>query len=60
MARCWRVPVPIAGDVERIESWVRVVTQLDFDPGDAIGPIDQMTLWELRRRLHELGGAPVK
>jgi WD40 repeat protein/serine/threonine protein kinase len=60
MARCWRVPAPIAGDAERIDCWVRVVTQLEFDDGDAIRPIDQMTLWELRRRLHELGGAPVK
>ena len=60
MARCWRVPTPIAGDVERIDCWIRVVTQLEFDDGDAIRPIDQMTLWELRRRLHELGGAPVK
>jgi eukaryotic-like serine/threonine-protein kinase len=60
MARCWRVPAPVAGDAERIDCWVRVVTKLEFDDGDAIRPIDQMTLWELRRRLHELGGAPVK
>jgi WD40 repeat protein/tRNA A-37 threonylcarbamoyl transferase component Bud32 len=60
IARCWRVPAPVAGDVERIDCWVRVVTQLEFDDGDAVRPIDQMTLWELRRRLHELGGAPLK
>jgi eukaryotic-like serine/threonine-protein kinase len=60
MARCWRVPAPVAGDVERIDCWIRVITQLEFDDGDAIRPIDQMTLWELRRHLHELGGAPVK
>ncbi|HZW31462.1 MAG TPA: serine/threonine-protein kinase [Isosphaeraceae bacterium] len=60
MARSWRVPAPIPGDCERIACWVRILTELDFDEGDAIRPIDQLALWELRRRLQELGGAPVK
>jgi WD40 repeat protein/serine/threonine protein kinase len=60
LVRCWRVPAPIAGDVERISCWVRVTTALEFDDGAAIGRIDQLALWELRRRLQELGGAPVK
>ena len=60
MARCWRVPAPIAGDAERIACWVRVATELEFDEGDAIRRIDQLVLWELRRRLQELGGPPVK
>ena len=60
MARCWRVPAPVTGDVERIACWVRVATELEFDEGDAIGHLDQLTVWELRRRLHELGGSPVK
>jgi WD40 repeat protein/serine/threonine protein kinase len=60
MARSWRVPAPIPGDCERIACWVRVMTELDFDEGDAIRPIDQLVVWELRRRLQELGGAPVK
>ncbi len=59
-ARCWRIPAPVAGDVERIVCWVRVATELEFDEGDAIGRIDQLALWELRRRLMELGGPPVK
>ena len=57
LARCWGICRPVTGDAERIDCWVRVVTQLEFDDGDAIRPIDQMTLWELRRRLHELGGS---
>jgi len=60
MARCWRVPAPVTGDVERVACWVRVATELDFDEGDAIRPLDQLAVWELRRRLHELGGSPVR
>jgi hypothetical protein len=60
MARYWRVPAPIPGVAERIACWVRVVNELEFDEGDAISPIDQLVLWELRRRLQDLGGPPVK
>ena len=60
MARCWRVPGPVAGDCERITCWVRVATEREFDEGDAIRPIDQLVLWELRRRLQDLGGPPVR
>ena len=60
MARSWRVPAPIPGDGERVACWVRILTELDFDEGDAIRPIDQLALWELRRRLQDLGGAPIK
>jgi len=60
LVRCWRVTAPVAGDIERISCWVRVTTELEFDDGDAIRRVDQLALWELRRRLQELGGAPVK
>jgi len=60
MARCWRIPAPVMGDVERIACWVRVATELEFDEGDAIRHLDQLAVWELRRRLHELGGSPVR
>ena len=60
MARCWRVPAPVAGAGERIACWVRVATEREFDEGDAIRPIDQLALWDLRRRLQDLGGPPVK
>ena len=59
LARCWRVPAPISGDPERVACWVRVATEREFDEGDAIRPIDQPALWELRRRLQDLGGPPV-
>jgi eukaryotic-like serine/threonine-protein kinase len=60
MARCWRVPAPVTGAGERIACWVRVATEREFDDGDAIRPIDQLALWNLRRRLQDLGGPPVK
>jgi WD40 repeat protein/serine/threonine protein kinase len=60
MARYWRVPRPVEGSAERIGCWVRVATELDFDEGDAVVPLDQLAIWELRRRLQELGGAPLK
>jgi WD40 repeat protein/serine/threonine protein kinase len=59
-ARCWRVPAPVAGDVERVTCWVRVVTELEFDEGDAATRVDQLAIWELRRRLQELGGPPAR
>jgi WD40 repeat protein len=58
-ARFWAVPIPVAGTVERISCWVRVVTGMEFDPGDAVRRVDPLTLWELRRRLYQLGGPPV-
>jgi WD40 repeat protein len=60
LARCWRVPAPIEGDVEQIGCWVRVATELEFDEGDAIHRLDQLAVWDLRRRLQEPRGAPVK
>jgi serine/threonine protein kinase len=59
-ARCWRVPAPVVGDAERVACWVRLTTELEFDEGDAIRRLDQLALWELRRRLQDLGGSPVK
>jgi WD40 repeat protein/serine/threonine protein kinase len=58
--RSWRVPAPVVGTAERIACWVRILTELEFDEGDAIRRIDPLVVWELRRRLQDLGGAPVK
>ena len=58
LARFWRVAPQIPGSVERISCWVRVATDMDFDSADAIGRLDPLVGWELRRRLHELGGSP--
>lgn len=57
-AHCWAVPEPVEGSLPRIACWVRVLTELEFDAGDAIQRLDGPTSWSLRRRLAELGGAP--
>ena len=57
-----------AGECRRrsAEMWSRLragcasTTELEFDEGDAIHRLDQLAVWDLRRRLQELGGAPVK
>jgi WD40 repeat protein len=58
--RCWKLPAPLEGTAERAMCWVGVTTELEFDAGDAIRPMDGATSWELRRRLGELGGAPLR
>lgn len=60
VVRCWQVPGPIEGEVERVSCWARDMTGLEFDEGDAVRPMDGAARWELRRRLSELGGAPVR
>jgi WD40 repeat protein/serine/threonine protein kinase len=60
LVRVSRVPQPVEAEPERIACWVRISTNLDFDPGDAIRRIDGPTVWDLRRRLDELGGAPFR
>lgn len=59
-ARCWHAPEPVEGTAERVSCWVRVTTELEFDAGDAIRRMDGPTGWDLRRRLTELGGAPLR
>jgi WD40 repeat protein/serine/threonine protein kinase len=58
--RCWTVPNAVEGDPERITCWVRITTDLEFDAGDAIRRLDGATGWDLRRRLGELGGPPLR
>jgi WD40 repeat protein/serine/threonine protein kinase len=58
--RCWTVPNPVEGDVERVTTWVRITTDLEFDAGDAIRRLGGPISWDLRRRLGELGGPPLR
>jgi WD40 repeat protein len=52
------VPAPVAEDVERIGLWVRVLTGLELDEGNAVRVLDGPTWRRLRQRLEELGGPP--
>jgi eukaryotic-like serine/threonine-protein kinase len=58
--RCWKLPGPVEGTPERLSCWVSVTTDLEFDEGDAVRKVDGATSWDLRRRLGELGGAPLR
>ena len=58
--RCWKLPNPVEGTAERVSCWVSVTTDLEFDTGDAIRKMEGATSWDLRRRLGELGGAPLR
>jgi eukaryotic-like serine/threonine-protein kinase len=58
--RCWKLPNPVEGNAERVSCWIGVTTDLEFDEGDAIRRMDGATSWDLRRRLSDLGGAPLR
>jgi WD40 repeat protein/serine/threonine protein kinase len=58
--RCWAVPNPVEADAERVSYWVRAMTNLEFDEGEAIRRMDGPTGWDLRRRLNDLGGPPLR
>ncbi len=60
VVRTWNLPDPIAGSAELISCWVSVMTELEFDAGDAVRKIDGALAWNLRRRLNDLGGAPLR
>jgi serine/threonine protein kinase len=57
---CWAVPVPLEADAERVSYWIRVLTNLEFDEGEAVRRMDGRTAWDLRRRLTDLGGPPLR
>jgi WD40 repeat protein/tRNA A-37 threonylcarbamoyl transferase component Bud32 len=58
-ARSWELPVPVAGEVERIVLWVQVLTGLELDTDNVVEVLDPPTWQERRRRLEKLGGPPV-
>jgi WD40 repeat protein len=57
-ARCWRAPVPVAGDVDRVVLWVEVLTGMTLDEEDMHRWLDADAWAARRRRLAELGGPP--
>jgi hypothetical protein len=58
--RCWKAPEEVEGEAERISCWVRLSTELDFDAGDAVRRLEGGESLELRRRLIDLGGEPLR
>jgi WD40 repeat protein len=55
----WPLPDPIKGDVERLTLWVQVLTARELDGGGSARELATATWHERRRRLQELGGAPL-
>ena len=59
-ARLWELPAPVQGDLERIVLWAQVVTGMKLDSDGVIQVLDGDTWHQLRQRLDELGGPPVR
>jgi WD40 repeat protein len=54
----YRAPTPLAGEVERIKTWIQVNTGLELDDSAGVQFLDEPT-WRLRyQQLHRLGGPP--
>jgi WD40 repeat protein/predicted Ser/Thr protein kinase len=58
IARLWDVPVPVAGTVERIVLWTKVITGMELDNFGVVQLLDFKRWDQCRERLEELGGAP--
>ena len=56
----WPVPVPVTGTVEHLWLWAQVLTGAELDEHGGVLVLKDAATWlERRRRLEELGGAPV-
>jgi hypothetical protein len=56
--RCWRAPLPVAGDVDRVVLWVEVLAGMTLDEEEMHRWLTADTWAARRRRLAELGGPP--
>ena len=54
----WRVPRPLPGTAAQVQTWVQVLTRLEFDKSNLIHPIDDAT-WLARRRALESAHIPL-
>jgi len=54
----WRVPRPLSGTPAQIQTWVQVLTRLEFDKSNLIHPLDD-TIWLARRRALESAHLPL-
>jgi WD40 repeat protein len=52
------LPTPVAGDVDRIGQWVRVLTGLELDENNAVRVLDGPTWRRLQQTLADEGGGP--
>lgn len=57
-AQRWRVPAPVAAEVERLVLWTQVVTGLELDGAGVARVLDAKTWQQRHQHLDELGGPP--
>jgi WD40 repeat protein len=57
-ATLWAVPIPVAGQAERIRLWVEVNTGLELDPGGAVVELDAEAWGKRHQQLQKRGGPP--
>jgi WD40 repeat protein/serine/threonine protein kinase len=55
----WRVPIPLGSDVERLRLWIETAAGTELDATGALRALGHQTWNERRRRLEQLGGAPL-
>jgi WD40 repeat protein len=58
-ARLWPIPPPLEGPTEHIVLWTQVMTAMELDDNGIARPLDVSAWQQRRRRLEELGGAPL-
>ncbi len=58
-ARLWKLPAPVAGDVERLVAWTQVLTGLEMDDTGALRAMNAAAWRQCRNRLEKLGGTPL-
>jgi WD40 repeat protein len=56
-ARFWPIPVPVSGNIERVQIWAQVVTGAELGEGDVVRLLDAPTWQQRRRQLEELDGS---
>jgi hypothetical protein len=58
-ARLWDVPAPVPGTPERLRLWIEILTGRRLDEMGVPQVLNEAALEPRRRRLAELGGAPL-
>jgi WD40 repeat protein len=58
-ARLWDLPAPVEGSLERVALWTQVLTGMELNADGGTWVLDARAWQERRRRLEQLGGAPV-
>jgi hypothetical protein len=58
-ARLWEVATALPDELERVATWVEVLTGLELDEQGSVRALDGATWLQRRAKLEQLGGPPV-